>query len=55
MVVLSLIAKFMFFKDIINLVEDIRILSIFFRDIRIKYYNRSITGDSDAKTKNPHQ
>lgn len=34
-------------KYIVNLVDDVRVLSSFFRDISIEYYNRQVNRDVD--------
>lgn len=54
LVVNSITGKIWVPKKINNLVEDIKILSHFFRDIRIEYCNRLINGDANAMAKYVH-
>lgn len=50
-VVNSVTDKICVSRKIINLIEDIRMLSYFSRNIRIDYYNRLINKDADMMVK----
>lgn len=51
LVVNSINSKICVAKDIINPVDDIRLLISSFRDIRIEYYKRTTNIDADAMTR----